>query len=373
MTRFSRTDTGILSQWWWTIDRWLLGSLLLLMTLGVLLSFAASPAVAETIGVDSYHFIERHLLLLPLALVIMLGISLLPPRYVKLLGVAVCAGAVVLLLLTFFIGVEIKGARRWLPIGGFSLQPSEFIKPGFAILAAWLFSEQQSRPDFPGNFYAIGGWLLVFALLVLQPDLGMAVVVTAVWGTQFFLSGLPMLMVAGLGLGGVAMMLGAYFIFPHFQSRIDRFMDPGSGDTFQVQRSMEAFINGGLFGTGPGEGTVKSSIPDVHADFIFAVVGEEFGLIPSLFIVALFAYIILRGLKRLRQEQDLFLILAIAGLLTQLGLQAVINLASTVNLIPTKGMTLPFISYGGSSLLAMACVTGMLLALTRKRPKTGEW
>jgi cell division protein FtsW len=373
MTRFSRTDTGILSQWWWTIDRWLLGSLLLLMTLGVLLSFAASPAVAETIGVDSYHFIERHLLLLPLALVIMLGISLLPPRYVKLLGVAVCAGAVALLLLTFFIGVEIKGARRWLPVGGFSLQPSEFIKPGFAILAAWLFSEQQSRPDFPGNFYAIGGWLLVFALLVLQPDLGMAVVVTAVWGTQFFLSGLPMLMVAGLGLGGVAMMLGAYFIFPHFQSRIDRFMDPGSGDTFQVQRSMEAFINGGLFGTGPGEGTVKSSIPDVHADFIFAVVGEEFGLVPSLFIVALFAYIILRGLKRLRQEQDLFLILAIAGLLTQLGLQAVINLASTVNLIPTKGMTLPFISYGGSSLLAMACVTGMLLALTRKRPKTGEW
>ena len=298
--RFSRTDTGILSQWWWTVDRWLLGALLLLVVLGVLLSFAASPAVAETIGANSYYFVLRHLLLLPFALMGMVLISLLPPRWIKLLAAGVLLGAIILLVLTFFWGMEIKGARRWLPIGGFSLQPSEFLKPAFAVVAAWLFSEQRRREDFPGNSLAIGGWFLIFSMLLLQPDLGMAAVITAVWGTQFFLSGLPMVLVIGLGLGGIALASGGYILFPHFQSRIDRFLDPASGDTYQVQRSMEAFINGGFFGTGPGEGTVKATIPDVHADFVFAVVGEEFGVIPSLIIVAIFAYIVLRGLKRLR-------------------------------------------------------------------------
>lgn len=373
MIHFARTNTGLLSQWWWTVDRWLLGALLLLVCLGVLLSFAASPAVADTIGVNSYYFVTRHLLLLPIALSVMIAISLLPPRLIKLLALAVLAGAIFLVILTFFWGMEIKGARRWLPIGGFSLQASEFLKPSFAVVAAWLFAEHRRRLDFPGNAAAIGCWLLIFALLVLQPDIGMAVVITAVWGTQFFLSGLPMVLVIALGLGGIAMACAGYILFPHFQSRIDRFLDPASGDTYQVQRSMEAFINGGFFGTGPGEGIVKNTIPDVHADFVFAVVGEEFGVIPSLIIVAIFAYVVLRGLKRLRDEQDLFLILAIAGLLTQIGLQAVINMASTLNLMPTKGMTLPFISYGGSSLLAISIGMGMLLGLTRKRPKGTEF
>ncbi len=372
MISFARTNTSIVSQWWWTVDRWLVAAFLILITIGILLSLAASPAVADMLGLSPFYFVKRQLMLLPVAMAIMFGVSMLSVRSIKLLAIAGLIVAVLLLAMTFFIGIEIKGARRWLSIAGFSLQPSEFIKPAFAVVAAWLFSEHYKRDDFPGLWCAVGAWMIIFAMLVMQPDLGMAFVVTSVWGLQLFLTGIPMLLVAGFLCGGIGMAISAYFLFPHFQSRIDRFMDPASGDTFQVQRSMDAFINGGFLGQGPGEGTVKATIPDVHADFIFAVAGEEFGLIPCLFIVAVFAFIVLRGLKRLRGEKDLFLIFAIAGLLTQFGLQAVVNMASTLNLMPTKGMTLPFISYGGSSLLAIALGAGILLGLTRKRPKTLE-
>lgn len=373
MISFARTNTSPISQWWWTVDRWLLGALMILVTIGIFMSFAASPAVAETIGNSPYYFVKRHLMLLPVALSLMIGISMLHPREIKLLAIGLLIGAIILLIMTFFIGIEIKGARRWLSIAGFSLQPSEFIKPAFAVVAAWLFSEQYKRRGFRGNLFAIGAWLVIFGLLVLQPDLGMAFVVSCVWGFQFFLTGLPMMLVIGLGLAAIGLAFSAYFLFPHFASRIDRFLDPNTGDTYQVTRSMDAFVNGGFMGVGPGEGTVKATIPDVHADFVFAVTGEEFGLIPCLFVVAVFAFIILRGLKRLRGESDLFILLATAGLLTQFTLQAVVNLASTLNLMPTKGMTLPFISYGGSSLLAISIGTGMLLALTRRRPKSGEY
>ncbi len=367
MIQFARNNTGPISQWWWTVDRWLLAAFLTLITLGILLSLAASPAVAGKLNIDDYHFVKRHLLVLPAALVFMFGLSLLPSKYIKLAGLLILGASLLLLLLTFFFGVEIKGARRWLPFFGFSLQPSEFIKPSFAVVAAWLFSESFKRPQFQGHKFCILLWLAIFGLLVLQPDLGMATVVSLVWGFQFFLAGLKMYLVLLLGAAAVALTLSAYFLFPHFSSRIDRFLDPASGDTYQVQRSMEAFINGGFMGQGPGEGTVKNTIPDVHADFVFAVAGEEFGLIAAIAIVAIFGFVVLRGLSRLRRENDLFLLLAVAGLLTQFGLQAIVNLASTVNLMPTKGMTLPFISYGGSSLLAVAINAGMILSLTRKR------
>ncbi len=370
MITLARTNTSAISQWWWTVDRWLLAALLILITMGIILSLAASPAVADMLNLNSYYFFKRQMFLLPVAMAIMFGTSMLSTRNIKLLAIAALGAAILFLILTFFIGVEIKGARRWLSIAGFSLQPSEFIKPSFAVVAAWLFSEQYKRAEFKGTTYCIAAWACIFALLVLQPDLGMAFVVSCVWGFQFFLTGLPIVVVLGLGGAAITMAFSAYYLFPHFQSRIDRFMDPSSGDTFQVQRSMEAFINGGFMGQGPGEGTVKSTIPDVHADFVFAVAGEEFGLIPCLFIVAVYAFIVLRGLKRLRGENDLFLILATAGILTQFGLQAVVNMASTLNLMPTKGMTLPFISYGGSSLLAISLATGMLLGLTRKRPRS---
>ncbi|MBV8613617.1 MAG: cell division protein FtsW, partial [Acetobacteraceae bacterium] len=283
--------------------------------------------------------------------------------------VAVIAFAisVALLALTFVVGAEIKGARRWINLPGLSLQPSEFIKPTFTIVAAWLFSEQKQRPRFPGNLISAGLFVLLIFMLIKQPDLGMAVVVAAVWFAQFFMAGLRLYWVALGSAGGVAAFIGAYLWLPHVTSRVNRFLDPAAGDSYQVNRSMEAFANGGLWGRGPGEGTVKHVLPDAHADFVFAVAGEEFGLIACLIVVCVFAFIVLRGFSRLVQEGNLFVLLSATGLLIQFGLQAVINMASSLHLIPTKGMTLPFLSYGGSSMLALALGMGMMLALTRRR------
>jgi cell division protein FtsW len=372
MIHFARTNTSPLSQWWWTVDRWLLGCVMVIIAVGILMSYAASPSVAETIGQSTYYFVKRQLMLLPFAIALMIGVSLLNPRQIKLVGICVFTAAFILLFLTLFIGVEIKGARRWIQLAGFSLQPSELIKPSFAVVAAWLFSEQRKREYFKGDYASILLWLMTAGLMVAQPDLGMTFVLSAVWGFQWFLAGLSIFWVSLLAIGGVGLLFSAYHLFPHFASRIDRFLDPSSGDTYQAKRALEAFMNGGFFGTGPGEGTVKDKIPDVHADFVFAAAGEEFGMLICIFIVCLFAFVVLRGLKRLNKENDLFIIIASAGLLVQFGLQAVINMASTLSLMPTKGMTLPFVSYGGSSLLGVALGMGMLLGLTRRRPTTEQ-
>jgi cell division protein FtsW len=274
--------------------------------------------------------------------------------------------------LTFVIGVEIKGARRWINFPGLSLQPSEFVKPTFAVVAAWLFSEQKLRPRFPGNLICLALFLVVVAMLIKQPDIGMAAVVAAVWFAQFFMAGMRLYWVAGGALAGLGGVVGAYLYLPHVRVRVDHFLDPSTGDSYQVNRSIEAFANGGLWGRGPGEGTVKDVLPDAHADFVFAVAGEEFGVVVCLAIVALFAFIVLRGFSRMSQEGSLFVLLAATGLLVQFGLQAAINMASSLHLIPTKGMTLPFLSYGGSSMLALGLGMGMMLALTRRRLGGGE-
>jgi len=292
---------------------------------------------------------------------------LLSPRTVRRVAFVAFAVAFVLLALTFAIGSEIKGARRWINLPGVSIQPSEFVKPTFAIVAAWLFAEQKERPGFPGNLISIALFLPLIAMLIKQPDLGMAVVVGGVWFAQFFMAGLRLYWAAAGAIAGLAGLAGAYLWLPHVTSRINRFLDPAAGDHYQVNRSLEAFANGGLWGRGPGEGTVKDVLPDAHADFVFAVAGEEFGLIVCLAIIVVFAFIVLRGFSRLLQEGNLFVLLAATGLLIQFGLQAAINMASTVHLIPTKGMTLPFLSYGGSSMLALAFGMGMMLALTRRR------
>ena len=277
----------------------------------------------------------------------------------------------VLTMATLFMGVEIKGATRWISVGPLSLQPSEFVKPAFAVVSAWLFSRQHAARGagqfFPGYPLAIVLFLAVIGVLMMQPDFGMTFVCTAIWFAEFFLAGLPIVFVLGLAVMGVGGLVGAYFVFPHIASRIDRFLDPASGDTYQVDRSLEAFINGGLTGTGPGQGTVKLSLPDAHADFIFAVAGEELGLAATLAIVALFGFIVLRGFTRAMKDTDLFVVLAVGGLLTQFGLQALVHMGSSLHLLPAKGMTLPFISDGGSSLLALGIGTGMALALTRTR------
>lgn len=367
MITFARTDSSLLGRWWWTVDRWTLAALAVLMCFGVVLVQAASPAVAERIGLDNFHFVQRHLMLLMPSTVLMVAISLLSPRGVRRAAVLVFLAALVLVALTPVIGAEIKGARRWIHMPGASIQPSEFLKPAFAVVAAWLFTMQKTTDGFPGGAVSVALYLLVVTLLMMQPDLGMTFVISAVWFGQFFLAGLPIVLVGILAVAGMLGLVGAYFMFPHVTSRIDRFLDPGTGDNYQVARSMEAFMNGGVFGTGPGQGTVKMSLPDAHADFIFSVAGEEFGLLWCLALVALFAFVVLRGFRQAMRDDSLFVLLAVSGLLMQFGLQAMINMGSALHLMPTKGMTLPFISYGGSSMLALGFGMGMVLALTRRR------
>ena len=374
---FSRTDSSVFGRWWWTVDHLTLAALGVLIGFGAFLVAASSPPVAERIGLGTFHFVQRHLIMLAPAVLVMIGVSLLSPRWVRRLALLVLAGSIVLTAATFVVGAEIKGARRWIHLAGVSIQPSEFLKPAFAVVAAWLFAKQHA-PRYPGSGYLPGNivsvalFLVIAALLMKQPDLGMTLVISAVWFCQFFLAGLPLLLVAALALAGAGGIVGAYFLFPHVTSRIDRFLDPQSGDNYQVERSLQAFANGGLSGTGPGQGTVKFNLPDAHADFIFAVAGEELGLFWSLLLVGLFAFIVLRGFSRLMHDPDLFIVLAAGGLLVQFGLQALIHMGSSVHLLPTKGMTLPFVSYGGSSLIALGFGMGMVLALTRRRFSTGE-
>lgn len=368
----SRTDTSIVGRWWWTVDRWMLAGIGLLISVGFVLVLAASPAVADRIrAASSMHFVERQFVYLVPAMLVMFAVSLLPPDGVKRIGLVLFPIFFLLMVGTLFSGVEVKGAHRWLYLGGLSIQPSEFIKPVFAVVAGWLFAERRTRPGFPGYLLAAVLYAAVVGVLARQPDVGMAVVVTSVWIAQFFVAGLPMILVLFGAGAAVAGLVGAYWFFPHVTSRIDKFLDPAGKENYQVERAMEAFASGGVFGRGPGDGSVKNVLPDAHTDFIFAVAGEEFGLWLCLLIIGLFAFVVLRGFARLIEEQNLFVLIAGTGLLTQFGLQAVINIGVNLHLLPTKGMTLPFISYGGSSLLALALGMGMVLALTRSRPNNG--
>ena len=371
MSALARTDTSVVGRWWWTVDRWLLAAIVGVAASGLILTLAASPPVAERIGVETFHFARRHFVFIGLALVLMIGVSFLTPKGVRRVATLSPLAAMVLMAVTLLTGTEIKGATRWLHVGGFSLQASEFVKPGFAVLAAWLFSAHRLDERFPGNALAFGLFLIVACLLLMQPDVGMTLVVSAVWAVQFFVAGLPWILVAGIALVFLGGAGAAYLSFDHVRIRVDRFLDPDGAQGYQVDRALDAFRNGGWAGRGPGEGRVKEVLPDAHADFIFAVAGEEFGLIACLIILALFCFIVLRGFAKVLKDQDLFVLLAVGGLLTQFALQALINMASTVNLMPPKGMTLPFISYGGSSTMALGFGLGMVLALTRSRPGTG--
>jgi cell division protein FtsW len=370
----SRADTSTLGRWWWTIDRWTMAALLVLVGFGYVMVLAASPAVAERIGASSRNmFFLRQVVYLAMAAAVMIAVSMLSVRQVRLLGWLGLAGAIAMVAATLVMGVEIKGARRWLSVPGLgSLQPSEFLKPCFAVVAAWLIAEGKVNRRYGATAFAILLFFLIAALMKGQPDIGMLLVITAVFFAQFFVAGLNMFFVGAIGAVGVAAAGLAYTMFPHVQSRVHRFLDPASGDNFQVSVALEAFGHGGLLGRGPGEGRVKNVLPDAHADFVFAVAGEEFGLVVCLVILAIFAFVVVRGLIRLIGETDLFIVLASAGLLTQFGLQSFVNMASTLHLIPTKGMTLPFVSYGGSSVIAIALGMGMLLALTRRRLSRAE-
>jgi len=371
VTTFSRTNISVIGRWWLTVDRWTIAALIVLGAFGTVLAMAASPAVAEHLGKDIFYFAKRQLFFLAPAMATMLALSLLGEQGIRRVSLAILAGSFALMVLVLVHGIEIKGATRWISIAGVTLQPSEFMKPVFIVLSAWMFTQWRLRGDLAAFIFAIATYAVAIVLLLAQPDVGMALLVSMVWGVQFFLAGLPMLLVVGIGVLFVAGGVGAYFKFEHVHQRVDRFLDPQGQEAYQVSRSLEAFRNGGIYGVGPGEGQVKAVLPDAHADFVFAVVGEEFGLIPALLIVAVFAFVVMRGLGRVFKSSNLFAQLAVVGLLTQFGLQAIINMASTLNLMPTKGMTLPFISYGGSSMLALAIGMGMVLALTRDRPGPG--
>jgi cell division protein FtsW len=368
----SRATRTPFAAWWWTIDRLCLAAVITVMLGGIVLSLAASPPVAARIGLDPFYFVNRHIVYLAPAIAVMIGVSFLSPRQMRRLALIVFVVSFTLVVATLFFGAEVKGARRWLVIAGVNIQPSEFLKPSFVILIAWLFAESARKPDVPANTIALSLLIASIVALVLQPDFGQTMLIALVWGALFFMAGMRMVWVAGLaGVAAIGLVV-AYSAVPHVARRIKRFLDPASGDTFQVDTAIESFMSGGWFGRGPGEGTVKRILPDSHADFVFAVAAEEFGIVLCLVIVALFAFIVLRALANAMRNDDPFTRFAIAGLALLFGTQSAVNMAVNLALIPAKGMTLPFISYGGSSMISLAYGMGMLLGLMRARPSAEQ-
>jgi cell division protein FtsW len=368
----SRTQRTPFAEWWWTVDRLTLAAIFALMLAGIILLLAASSPVATKLGLDPFHFVNRQILYLIPAIAIMMGTSFLSPRQIRRVALVVFIVSTMMLAATLVVGAEIKGARRWIVLLGLNIQPSEFVKPAFVILIAWLFAESARRPEMPANTIALLLLGLVGSFLVMQPDFGQTMLVAMVWGALFFIAGMRVIWMVGLGGTAILGLTAAYFTVPHVARRFKRFIDPSSGDTFQIDNAVESFIRGGWFGQGPGEGVVKRILPDSHADFIFAVAAEEFGVVVCIVLVGLFTFIVVRALARAMRNEDAFSRFAATGLAVLFGAQSAINMAVNLHLIPAKGMTLPFISYGGSSLLSLAYGMGMLLALTRERPRAEQ-
>jgi len=359
-----RTDRSLVGVWWWTVDRGLLLSTVMLMVMGILLVMAAGPAVADLIKLPSQHFTMRQITFIIPSLVLMLTVSMLEPRPIRALSLVSLAVVMGLMVLAIVAGSEIKGATRWISIMGFNLQPSEFAKPLFAVVSAWLLTLWREGEDFPGWIYSTGLLAAIVTILVLQPDIGMTVVVVMTWGFQMFLAGMPMLFVIGAVALAPLALFTAYKTLDHVKVRIDKFFEGGS---WQVDQARQSFAEGGIFGVGPGDGTIKLHLPDAHSDFIFAVAAEEYGAIACIALLCVYGFVVIRGFARAMSDEGLFCLIAGSSLVMQLGVQASIHMASSVDLIPTKGMTLPFVSYGGSSMLASSLTMGLLLAITRRR------
>src|SRR2546429_6831107 len=357
----SREQRTPFSEWGWTVDRPLLAAIIALMLGGIILSLAASPPVATRIGLDPFHFFNRHILFMVPSLFVVIGVSFLSPRQIRRTALIVFALSIALIVATLLFGPEVKGSRRWITLIGINIQASESAKPAFVVLAAWLFAESARRPEMPATSIALVLLMTLVSLLVLEPDFGQTMLILMVWGALFFIAGMRMIWVLGLAGAATAGLFGAYLLVPHVAGRIKRFINPASGDTFQVDTAMEAFANGGWFGLGPGEGVAKRSLPDSHTDFVFAVAAEEFGIILCLALLALFAFVVIRALSRAYASEDMFARFAASGLAILFGVQAAINMAVNLQLIPAKGLSLPFISHGGFSFTYLSYWFGIMV------------
>ena len=367
---FARTDTSRWAQWWWTTDRWLLGATVALILLGVLLQFGTSPAAAARLNIAwPFYFALRQSIFGVLGFGVVLVTSVLEPRGVRRVAFVVYAVAVLAMFALPFLGHNAKGATRWVEFAGFALQPSEFMKPALLVLVAWMFAEAQ-KGEIPGVSIAFCLYGAAVALLLLEPDIGQTALITAAFGAAFWVAGVPIGWIMGMGATAIVGLGATPLIFPHVASRLQVFLDPKPTEPGQVQRAAEAIAAGAGFGRGPGEGVMKVQIPDMHTDFAYSAAAEEYGLWLSLLLIAIFALLVIRGLYRAMKISDPFEQIAAAALFAMVGMQAFINIIVNLGLVPTKGMTLPFISYGGSSMLAMSLTMGMALALTRRQPGT---
>jgi cell division protein FtsW len=362
---FSRAERAVVTDWWLTVDRTLLALILVLAISGAMASLVASPQTAIHLKLEPFYFVKRHAAGAIVALAIVFGVSLLNPLLIKRLALFLFGFGILLMLAALLQGVERNGATRWFVLGGIVVQPSEFVKPGFTVLTAWLFSESVKRPDMPALELAILLLAVFGTLLVLQPDIGQTIIVACVWCGLFLLSGYSLRFIPVFALIAAAGLTAAYFTMPHFMIRMDRFAR-GAGDAQQTLVAVTAFRDAGWLGHGLGEGFTKARLPDAHNDFVFAAVAEEVGIAACLFLILIYGLIIWRAFRGAFREQDAFVRLAAAGLVMIFGLQALINMGVNLNLLPAKGVTLPFVSYGRSSLLASAMTLGMMLALTRR-------
>ena len=359
----TRSDRSNLALWWWTIDRYLLTSFFILMMFGIFLVMASSQHLAENLNISSHHFTIRHILYGALSIPIIIFFSILNERQTKMICILGITITTLLLFVVLFDGEKIKGAQRWFFIGGLSFQPSEIGKPLYVVFNAWLLSLWVQKTQFSGWMWSIASIILISSLLLLQPDLGMTIIMLFTWGFQLFITGIPLIIIICLIMAFPIFMIFSYQHFDHVKIRIDNFLE---GKTYQVSKSLQSFESGGFWGKGPGEGFYKKSLPDAHSDFVFAVAAEEYGALICSVIIIIYALIIIRSFYYTMYNNNLFYVLALGGLAFQLGFQSLIHMASNTDLIPTKGMTLPFLSYGGSSLLASAITAGIILSLTKK-------
>lgn len=371
MQIFRRSDTSPLAEWWRTVDKGLIAAALILLGAGLVLSLAAGPAAASRIGYDDpFYFVYRQAVFVIAAAVVLLASSLLDAVWARRVCAMLFLICFLMMATLLMVGHEAKGATRWLRIGGTTFQPSEIIKPALIVLSAWLLAQREKFPEGPWAPVAFAFYAVTVGLLLLQPDVGQAALLTAGFIIVFFIAGLPWVWAGSFVVGGAGLGWGLYALLPHVRQRVNSFLYPTEYDTYQIDKAREAIERGGMFGVGPGEGAVKRVLPDAHTDFIYSVAGEEFGLMLCVLLVLMFAVISVKGVVAASKQSDIYQRAAGVGLYSLFGLQAVINMSVNLSLIPPKGMTLPLVSSGGSSLLGTALTLGLALALTRKQPES---